>query len=204
VSTTEMSGFALATRARDASTRAHAAVWELQVRSWPQPSSGHDGAIAALHQAGIQLRSAADALDPPNLSTYTPAMYVRSGMVSTAATLVGVIVSALTLSGPAMAVVMAVCASLMATLNTVYVRWRVRVGLRGIDGEEPDLAVTAAELTTEVAALLDRLRPEHSPHRARAHAPLQTAAEWTELAIQETAPTSTTEGHDPEQQSRSG
>jgi hypothetical protein len=179
----ETSVFALADRAREAATRADAGVWTLQARAWGQPSSGDDGVLVPFHQIAVHLRSAADALDPPNLSTYLSANHVRSAVISTTAVLVGVIVLGLTLSGLTLTVVVAAYVMLATGLRTVYLRWVVRQGPRGIEGVESDLAVTAAELTTEVTALLDALRPEHSPRRAKAQVPLQTAAEWTRLAI---------------------
>jgi hypothetical protein len=190
--TPEVSTNALATRARHAATRAEAAAWALQVRAWQQPPSGHDSLLVALHQTATHLRSAADGLDPPDLVTYMSTLQVRSAEVSTVAMLVGVTVAGLTLSGPTMAVVVAAHVTAVMALHAFYTRWAVRRGPRGIDSGESNLPVVVAQLTTEITALLGALRPELGSRRAKAQAPLQTAAEWTQLARQTAAPDPTT------------
>lgn len=190
----EVSSAALAARARTAATQSEAAVWALQVRAWPQPPTAGEGALAALRQTAAYLRSAADALDPPDLLTYLPAIHRRSLLAATAVMFVGVIVAGLALSGPAMTVVVAAHVTVVMACQTLYARWAIRRGPRCIDVEEFDLRTTIADLSAEITDLLNALRPEHSAQRAEARALLQAAAEWVHHAGQATVPDSTAHG----------
>jgi hypothetical protein len=176
----EASTTALATRARDTATRAEAAAWTRQVRAWPQPVSGGDGVLVALHETASHLRATADALDPPDMSTYMSPVHLRSLLASTAAMVVAVTVVGLTLSGFRMAVVAGVSVTVVMTLQAVHVRWVVRQGPRHVETDDSNPRV--AELAGEISALLDELPSRQSSRHAKAQVQLQKAAGWVQLA----------------------
>jgi hypothetical protein len=175
----EVSASALATRARDAAAKADAAAWALQVRAWPQPSDDYR-MLTALHQTAAYLRIAADALDRPNVVTYMAPVHLRSNFAGGGAVLVGAAVVALTMSGPAMAIVVAAYVTLVMALLTVYPRWAIRQGPRRVESD--DSSPLVAELTAEITSLLEALQPESGPTHAKAQTPLQAAAGWIQIA----------------------
>jgi hypothetical protein len=189
----EMSTAALAGQARNAAAHADLTTWDLQVRAWPRPPSADDRVLVALHQTTIHVRSAADALDPPDLVTYIPSFHRRSLVVSGGVLLVGVIVAGLTLSGLTMAVVVAAHVTVVMALQATYVRWAIRRGPRRIEDAEPDVRATINTLATDINALVDVLTPGRSPRHAKADASLRTAAKWIQLARHATGRDSTTE-----------
>ncbi|GAA1796011.1 hypothetical protein GCM10009682_17190 [Luedemannella flava] len=178
-----MPSWEFAARVREAAVDADRAVWTAQVRAWRQAPSGNEGLTVACQQTAFALRSAADLLDPPNMTTYTSTTTRLVAVLSNVVILAGVTILALVLSGSTLVFGVAAYVTAVAAAFATYHRRLRRRGPRDLDHAEPSAADIAAGLGTEIAALCDALRLVDSPRHAEVLTALEQAAEWAGRAV---------------------